>query len=229
MQIKKSGSLAAAVALAIPALALPMSAQADVSANVGVANMYLWRGLNVSGSDAQVSGGLDYSHESGFYAGTWASSVWEGLGYELDLYLGFGGSVGDFSYDVSFWEYLYPTADVDSSLTDTDTSDFVISIGYDIFSAAAYIVADSDAVDGIYFTVGLDWGKFGVTYGIWTGDVTDISSEDGGLDYSHLTLSYNPVDTLTFKLSKAFAGDNADGFLEEDPLFQVSYTWNFDL
>lgn len=227
MRTKKLSNLAIAAALATPALALPLSAQAEVSANVGIANMYLWRGLNVSGSHPQVSGGLDYSHESGFYAGTWASSIWDGLGYELDLYVGYGASVGDFTFDISFWEYLYPaatsteTTDGFTDLTDSDASDLVISIGYDMFSAAAYINTDSDLPDAIYFTLGVEWDKFGATYGIWTGDATDE-----GTDYSHLTLSYNPIDTLTFKLSKAFSGDFD---VEEDPLFQVSYTWNFDL
>lgn len=230
MHTKYLSRMVLAASLTAPAMAMvPMNAQAELSANVGVANMYLWRGLNVSESDAMVSGGLDYGHESGFYAGTWASSVWAGAGYEWDLYLGYGGSIGDFSYDISYWEYLYPTADVDSSLSDTDTSDFVISLGYKMFSAAAYIVADSDAVDGVYYTVGAGWDKFGITYGIWTGDVTKASAGAAQLDYSHVTLSYNPIETLTFKLSKAFGEVGGTGTMEEDPLVQVSYTWNFDL
>lgn len=226
MQIKKLNKLAAAVALTVPAFALPLSsAQAEVSADIGIANMYLWRGLNVSESNAQVSGTLKYGHESGLYAGGWTSSTWaaDGLGYELDLFFGYGGSIGDFTFDVSFWEYLYPTAGFvpgdDVGMGDTDASDLVIGLGYNMLSAAAYINTDSDLPDAIYYTLGLTMAQFGATYGIWTGD-------DDALDYSHLTLSYNPVDSLVFKASMAFSGDTE---VEEDPLVQVSYTWAFDI
>lgn len=228
MQKKYLGRMVLAASLAAPAMVLmPMGAQAGTTANIGVANMYLWRGLDVSGSNAQVSGTLQYNHDSGFYIGGWASSAWGGnsvagdLGYELDLYGGYGGSFNDFKYDVSYWEYLYPEggAAVDTDLSDTDASDLVLSLGWKMVSAAAYINMDSDLPDAVYYTLGVTVDKFGATYGFWTGD-------DDALDYSHLVLSYNPIETLTFKLSMASSGDTE---VEEDPLVQVSYTWNFDL
>ncbi|MCC6301671.1 MAG: hypothetical protein IT489_02600 [Gammaproteobacteria bacterium] len=236
MHVKKISRLILAASLATPAMAfMPMSAQAGGSANIGIANMYLWRGLDVSSSTAQVSGTLQYNHDSGFYAGTWASSLGGSIGggvdtsddsytfpgnYELDLYAGYSGSAGDFKYDISYWEYLYPEAgDVDAGLGDTDASDLVLSVSYDMFSAAAYIGMDSDLPDAVYYTLGVSSGKFGAVYGFWTGD-------DDALDYSHITLSYNPIESLTFKLSMASSGDTE---VEEDPLVQVSYTWGFDL
>ena len=47
----------------------------SISANIGVVSNYIWRGVTQTGDQAAVQGGLDYSHESGFYAGTWASNV----------------------------------------------------------------------------------------------------------------------------------------------------------
>lgn len=228
MHTKKISRLILAASLAAPAMVfMPMSAQAGTTANIGVANMYLWRGLDVSDSSAQVSGTLQYNHDSGFYVGGWASSIWAGAGYELDLYGGYGGSVGDVTYDISYWEYLYPEAGaLDDKLSDTDASDIVLSVGYGMFSAAAYIIADSDSPDGIYFTLGVSSGKFGATFGTWTGDITDSDAGAAQTDYSHVTLSYNPIESLTFKLSMASSGD-VD--VEEDPLVQVSYTWGFDL
>ena len=213
-----------AASLAGPAMVfMPMGAQAGTTANISVANMYLWRGLDVSASDAQVSGTLQYNADSGFYVGGWASSTWAGAGYELDLYGGYGGSAGDFKYDISFWEYLYPEAGFvpgdDVGLGDTDASDLVLSVAYDMFSAAAYINTDSDLPDAVYYTLGAAMGKFGATFGFWTGD-------DDASDYSHLTVSYNPIESLTFKLSMASSGDTE---VEEDPLVQVSYTWGLDL
>jgi len=231
MHTKIISRLVLAASLATPALFLaPISAQAGTMANISVANMYLWRGLDVSGSSPQVSGTLQYNADSGFYVGGWASSTWAGAGYELDLYGGYAGSAGDFKYDISYWEYLYPEAgfvpDDDVGLGDTDASDLVLSIGYDMFSAAAYINMDSDIDDDIYYTLGASMGKFGVTFGFWTRDDGDDVGETTGDEYSHITLSYNPIETLTFKASMA---SSDDGTTEEDPLVQVSYTWGFDL
>jgi uncharacterized protein (TIGR02001 family) len=225
MQTKKISRLVLAASLAAPAMMfIPVGAQAGATANVSVANMYLWRGMDVSGSEAQISGTLQYNADNGLYAGGWASSSWAGSGYELDLYAGYGGTAGDFKYDISYWEYLYPEAGFvpgdDVGLGDTDASDLVLSAGYGMFSAAAYINTDSDLPDQIYWTLGVAAGKFGATLGTWTGD------DDDATDYSHLTLSYNPIETLTFKVSMASSGDTE---VEEDPLVQVSYTWNFDL
>ena len=45
------------------------------SANIGVVSNYIWRGVTQTGDQAAVQGGLDVAHESGFYAGTWASNI----------------------------------------------------------------------------------------------------------------------------------------------------------
>lgn len=45
------------------------------SANVGAVSNYIWRGVSQTQDGAAVQGGLDYAHESGFYAGLWASNV----------------------------------------------------------------------------------------------------------------------------------------------------------
>jgi uncharacterized protein (TIGR02001 family) len=55
----------------------PASAQSpwSFSANIGAVSNYIWRGVTQTGDQAAVQGGLDVGHESGFYAGTWASNV----------------------------------------------------------------------------------------------------------------------------------------------------------
>lgn len=228
MHTKNLSRMVLAASLVAPAMLLmPMSAQAGATANVSVANMYLWRGMDVSASDAQVSGTLQYNADSGFYVGGWASSTWAGAGYELDLYGGYAGAAGDIKYDISYWEYLYPEAGaIDAGLSDTDASDLVLSVGYNMFSAAAYINMDSDIDDDIYYTLGASMGKFGVLFGFWTREDGDDPGDGVGDEYSHITLSYNPIETLTFKASMA---SSDDGTTEEDPLVQVSYTWGFDL
>ena len=97
---------AAAVSMVMGASFAPQVVQADVSATVGVSSMYLWRGQNLTPDGGQVSGSIDYKNANGFYAGVWTSS--EQGGHETDLFAGYGGTAGDFSYDVSYWRYLYP-------------------------------------------------------------------------------------------------------------------------
>ena len=50
--------------------------------------------------------------QSGFYVGTWAADVGDGL--EVDGYFGYGGEVGDFSYSVGYTGYFY-TGDFDDT------------------------------------------------------------------------------------------------------------------
>jgi hypothetical protein len=45
------------------------------SANIGAVSNYIWRGVTQTGDQAAIQGGLDVAHESGFYAGTWASNI----------------------------------------------------------------------------------------------------------------------------------------------------------
>lgn len=93
------------------------SALADLSANIGVTSNYVWRGLTQTSDTSAISGGLDYSHSSGLYVGTWTSNVDFGgnavsdKGYELDLYGGYAGSYKDLGYDVGYIRYTYPVQD----------------------------------------------------------------------------------------------------------------------
>jgi uncharacterized protein (TIGR02001 family) len=84
------------------------AAMAGASANVGATSNYVWRGITQSADDAAVSGGLDYSHDSGVYVGTWTSSTAWGSP-EIDLYGGFAKTFGAVGLDVGLTRYYYPT------------------------------------------------------------------------------------------------------------------------
>ena len=59
------------------------SAIAAVEGNIGVTSEYMWRGMKQS-NGAAVSGGLDWSNESGWSAGIWTSNVnWGTQGLRL--------------------------------------------------------------------------------------------------------------------------------------------------
>ncbi|MBV8467475.1 MAG: hypothetical protein JO218_16165 [Burkholderiales bacterium] len=86
------------------------------TSNVTLASEYIYRGIAQSDNHPAVQGGFDFAHKSGFYVGTWASSIsWlndEGAGsfpMEWDFYGGYKGTiVDDLGFDVGGLEYYYP-------------------------------------------------------------------------------------------------------------------------
>lgn len=87
----------------------------EFSGNASLVSEYRFRGVDLSGGDIAVQGGVDLAHSSGLYIGTWGSSLDEdtvGYGHtELDVYGGFGGDLAEgVSFDLGVIAYLYPNA-----------------------------------------------------------------------------------------------------------------------
>ena len=104
-------------ALGAGAAASAQESPHTLTASVGLYSQYVFRGLTQSNEDPAIQGGADYSHASGFYAGTWLSNVsWfsdtnagNGNSLEWDLYGGFRKSWDNgFSGDVGYLRYEYP-------------------------------------------------------------------------------------------------------------------------
>lgn len=104
--------IAGAAFAATPALAEEEStSDISVSGNVALVTDYRFRGVSLSGGDAAIQGGIDISHSSGFYVGTWASSIRGGLygDMELDIYGGWTGEVTPgLTVDAGLLYYAYP-------------------------------------------------------------------------------------------------------------------------
>ncbi len=222
--IKKLTPVALATSMALGGLAAPSIASAEMSASIGVANMYLWRGLNLTPDGPQVQGGLEWSNEAGVYGGVWTTN--ETGGHETDLYLGYGGAAGDFSYDVSYWYYMYPE-DVDGvgnfvDLADNALSEFVIGLGYMDFNATFYVSQETQGgSDWVYTTLDYTYGDYNFLFGTWSFD-----QNGAGDEYSHITVTYSITDDLAFAVSKV---SSDDGTTEEDPLFVISYNIPIDM
>ena len=115
-----------------------ISGPITVSANVTLASEYRFRGVDLSGGELAIQGGVDVGHESGFYVGAWASSLDEttvGFGStELDIYGGWGGDLTEgLSTDVGVIGYLYP----DAGPGDFDYIEFYGSLTFAIGPAEA--------------------------------------------------------------------------------------------
>ena len=140
----------------------------SLSANIGVVSQYFFRGIAQT-TTASASAGLDFE-KGGFYAGTWAADVQDGI--EIDLYAGYGIETNNgISLNAGFTSYQY-TGDFDSAYNEVN-----LSAGYGIFSLSynvgtheedkgldiaeadyAFLSVTVEGESGIYATFGA-WGK----------------------------------------------------------------------
>lgn len=135
--MKKSELFAAALGAFVALSAMAQETSPDpVTANVGLVNNYLFRGISRSGGNPALHGGFDYANPNGLYAGVWNSSIsWLSdagnathAGLELDAYAGVKKSFAtDFNYDLGVVRYSY-FATVTG--TNPDTTEVYGSLGY---------------------------------------------------------------------------------------------------
>ena len=223
--------------------------RAELAANIGVTSDYIWRGVSQSGESASVSGGIDYSSEGGFYAGTWVGSLDNGEedfnGSEVDLYLGFAGEVAELSYDLGYIYYAYPSND------DIDFGEIYASLGWGDFTAGvAYTVNNAEGNDfaevgggagfesgDLYAHLGYaaeledDW-SLGLTLGAYAFDAdgkaykanaTDTESLTVDIDYLHYAIDFTKTTEMgdfPFTLSDTDQDD-------DDPRAVVSWGLSF--
>lgn len=216
----KQKLIAGAIALsAMAGFAVP-AAHAEVSAAVGAANMYYWRGLDLGAGDPQVWGDLKVSG-AGFYGGVWAGSGDAVMGQEYDLYAGYGNAFGDFKFDISVWSYSYPkpagaTEVVDGESIDVtpealspgDLVEAVAMIGYGPIAFTYYENLEG-ADDYNYMTLAGTFGDFTVKYGV---------HED---DLAHVDLTYAYNSKLSFTVGKVV--DDVDGAYNDEAKFVVGF------
>jgi uncharacterized protein (TIGR02001 family) len=97
-----------------------------LSFNVGAVTDYRYRGISQSRLKPALQGGADFAHKSGFYLGTWASTIkWvkDGGGdanVEVDLYGGYKFTAGPVGLDVGALRYLYPNSSLPISPNTTE-------------------------------------------------------------------------------------------------------------
>lgn len=206
----KITAIAAAV---LAASGVSQVAYAEVSANVGVVSQYHFRGIQQT-AGASTSAGLDYE-EGGFYLGTWAADVADGL--EVDGYGGYGFELDNgLSLAVGATTYQY-TGNFDSAYNEVN-----LSAGFGMFSVS-YNIGKWDGIIGNEAATESDYtiliitvehsgftGTFG-TYGDEAdGEYFDIAygTEIGGFDVSvGLLISGSDLDddeSLYFSFGKSF-------------------------
>ena len=234
--MKKSIVLATAVAAVLTSGA----AAAGLSANAGIFSNYIWRGITQSNDSAAGQGGIDYGHDSGFYAGTWVSNIDfsgnEGTGYEndtgyeMDVYAGFGGEAGSLGYDLGVITYQYPISP-EFNFTEVYLSGTMsivtIGVNYTVDAASGNDGGAFDTGD-VYVNGSLDFAAGKSDVSIYAGSYmyeNDSKIGAGEIDYVHFGASIGK-DGFSFAVDK----NDLDQFSPLDNVrFTVGYVMDFEL
>ncbi|MDH5785647.1 MAG: TorF family putative porin [Chromatiales bacterium] len=237
---KVTKSVIAAAVLA----ATSASAMAEVSMNVGATTNYIWRGVTQTSDNAAMSGGMDYAHDSGFYAGAWLSSLngstGSALGAEFDYYAGYAGSAAGVDYDVNLTAITYPQIE-DANFTELGASVtysyFTLGLNSTIASDVVDVNGQADAfVEGDLYTylsasipMANDY-SVGLTFGSYSFDQDGVGG--GDLNYTHYQLSVTKSAGDFGEVTMAYDATDMDddpttAYLEDSARFSVSLTKSF--
>lgn len=207
----------------------------ELSGNIGAVSNYLWRGVSQTQDSVAIQGGIDYSHDSGFYGGTWLSNLDFGddTSYELDLYAGLSGNISeDVSYDLSYLYYAYPDANGDINFGEATAS---ISWQWLSLAYSHTLHGDSDIASDPLDSDDMGYWQANVSvplsetltldlhYGYSEGDI--VQSWYGIKDYSDYSLSLTK-DVQVGSVTLALVDTDLS---QTDPKALLSYNYSFDL
>lgn len=223
---KKYALTLSTLAIAVAVATVAPAANAEVSGSLDIANQYLWRGQTLL-TAGTVSGSLDYKHESGAYAGIWASS--ETDKNEYDLYAGFTGDISAVGYDVGAVSYHY-TGERGTGFgpDDLNFQELYLELSLGDFAVGGFFgvgefgdgATAADNRDNYYYA-SYSKDQFGATVGHYAYDVSDEA-------YTHLDLSYEVIENLTFTASKILDLDSKNTAVTNSELkVVVAYSFPF--
>ncbi|MEC9363399.1 TorF family putative porin [Sinimarinibacterium flocculans] len=210
------------------------SALAELSGNVGVVSEYLFRGLPQSGG-AAVQGGLDYASESGFYAGTWASTInfagATGSAAEVDFYAGFGGEAGSIGYDLGAIYYWYSEEEEGGASPDPSNNTIEVygSLSFGpatlglYYSLADYFAVTDEGVMYPYLDLSFPMSDK-LSLDLHVGQQT--FEEDGIEDVVDYSIGVSADAGNGFAMGLAFVATDID---DDDPKLVISGSYGFDL
>lgn len=235
---------AGSVLTATPAFAQDAEASSGVtvSGNVALVTDYRFRGVSLSGGDMALQGGIDAATDSGFYVGTWASSIAGGSPYgelELDVYGGWSSDIAPgVTIDVGLLYYIYPTGDTSA---DTDYFEPYASIATTLGPVSATLGAayawDQDSLggsDNLYVYTDFELGipntpvsvtaHLGYTDGVLAPPLLAGTADDTGFDWS-IGASATVFGGLSVGVSYVgVEGPSIDGFTDDAIVGTLSFS-----
>jgi uncharacterized protein (TIGR02001 family) len=213
----KSKLLLALLAASVASFASAEEAADPLAFNVGVVSQYRYRGIAQSHGDPALQGGVDYTHASGFYVGSWASTIsWiddasNGTAgkpgrvtgpIELDLYAGYKFEAAGIAYDLGYLRYEY----VGNTYKNAASANVNASTD-EVYGAATYGVATlkySYALSDLFGygdTRGSTYWDLSATFDLGNGysfvphvgrqSITDGKNSNAGYSYSDFALTIN--------------------------------------
>ena len=198
-----SRKIAVATLLSAGLLMAGNVAASEVTGSVTVVSDYLFRGITQTDEKPALQGGVTWTHDSGFYAGAWGSSIsWladadpdVSSQVELDGFVGYAGSFGesDFGYDVGVNYYWYPGS-YPAGFNDADTAEVYVGLAYKFLSAKYWYavtdlfgIPDSDGSTNLDLSASMDFAEG------WSGTAAVgkqwVSGYGGALDYDYWKLT----------------------------------------
>ena len=197
------------------------SSKNTVSTNVGITSKYIWRGITQSDKKPAVSAGADYNHQSGFYAGTWFSTVDFGdeTDFEYDFYSGYTTEINGADIDFGYIYYGYQGGE------DNHFSEAFVKVSFDNLSLAVSTLVDSQ------------WGDSFSDLTYFEGSYTFTLPHDLSLDlhagyydlkdaknYRDFSIALSHISGLSLMVTTVDGNEAL-----EDDLISVSYSRSFDL
>lgn len=132
-----------------------------LSANATLATDYRFRGQSLANNQGAIQGGLDYAHESGIFAGVWASTIDFGdeqdSPAEVDFMAGYSHSFSDTTEgSLAAAYYWYP----DSEPADYSFFEIVATVSHalDSFTLSSELTYSADYSGSVGSGVGLTGG-----------------------------------------------------------------------
>jgi uncharacterized protein (TIGR02001 family) len=213
------------------ALAGPCAAS-GVTGTAAITSDYVFRGLSQTNQDPAFQAGIEYAHDSGFYAGTWGSNVsWLSdlssaavpisNSVEIDLYAGYRGSFGDaVKFDVGAIHYAYP-GDYPDGFNRPYTTELYVGVSVSVFSAKYFhAVTDlfgfADSENSGYLDLAANW-EFAPSWVLNAHVGRQWVEENDAFDYTDWKLGVTRNFAQGWSLAAAYVDTNADEALYTNP------------
>lgn len=209
------------------ALAAPVAAWAQaksphtVTGNVSINSEYRFRGISQTFGQPALQGGFDYSHESGFYAGTWLSNVYGGNTRQA---LGTAYNQGSLEWDIYGGYKFEPFKDITADL----------GVLFYKYPGAKYNVATNDKYDNteLYGAVGYKW--FTAKYSHAITDYFGINNNTVGAGNTAGTggcgiNSSTPMTVTTTCAGVGRGGSKGSSYLDLGATFEIGMGFNLGL
>lgn len=214
-------------ALAATALLLCSSeTPAEFAGTLTPVSDYDYRGFSQTAGDPAIQGSLNYTHESGFYATVWGSTLDWGddsdAKVELDWIAGYAGEIGSsgVTWDAGLLYYHYP------GLSAANFLEFYAGFGWKLFSVKLSYSDDFAGVGASAFyadgSLGYEWNN-GFSLFLYGGYSfgNAFETHDGGPAFGAPAywnygagVGYSPGDHLYFELKGV--GTDLDGIYKID-------------